>query len=286
MWSVLPVHRRNLLALGIVLASAGMPFGPAQAQGKLTANYTITIARIPIGKIAWTVDIGESSYTTTGSGEASGLLSILASGKGTASARGIVEGGKLSPTSFTSDITRDDDKTVLQMTLDRGMATEVTGQAREASDARVPLGDAHRRDIVDPVTAFLVPTEAGDGVTRTACERTLPIFDGHRRFNLKLAFKRMDKVTVDKRDAVPAVVCTVTFEAVAGHRADSKLVKFLSQDRDIELWLTPVAGAGVLAPFRLSITHLLGNLVVQASEFQASAPVPRHPAIATDARAD
>jgi hypothetical protein len=96
----------------------------------------------------------------------------------------------------------------------------------------------------------------------------------------------MDKVKADKRNADgPAVVCAVAFEPVAGHRADSKLVRFLAHDRDIELWLAPIAGARVLAPVRLSISNMLGNLVVQATEFQSTA-TDRRASIDAGARAD
>src|SRR4029077_9759252 len=105
---------------------------------------------------------------------------------------------------------------------------------------------------------------AGGDVTRAACERTLPIFDGHRRYDLKLTFKRMDEVKPDRHNAGgPVAVCGLAFAPIAGHRTDSKLVRFLAQDRDIELWLAPVGGAPVLAPVRLSIAGMLGNLVVQ-----------------------
>jgi hypothetical protein len=33
---------------------------------------------------------------------------------------------------------------------------------------------------------------------KEGCRRTLPIFDGHQRYDLKLAFKRMDKMTAEK----------------------------------------------------------------------------------------
>jgi Protein of unknown function (DUF3108) len=176
-----PVSRHAILALSSALALtvSTAAFDRAQAQTKLTASYTISIARIPIGKIAWSADIGAASYTTSGSGEASGLLSILASGKGTAATQGTVADGSLSPTRFTSDLTRDDDKAALSMALDRGTATKIAGAAQEPSETRVPLTEAHRRNIVDPLTALLIPAVAGDGVTREACERTLPIFDGH-----------------------------------------------------------------------------------------------------------
>jgi hypothetical protein len=271
MFASLPVARGTTLVLGLLLAAAVPTFDRAQAQTTLTANYTISIARIPIGKIGWTVEIGDSSYSASGSGQASGLLSILASGKGTASTQGTVESGALSPTSFGSDITRDDDKAALRMVLDHGVASEVTGSAPEASATRVPLTEAHRRDIVDPLTALLIPAVGSGELTRAACERTLPIFDGHRRYDLKLAFKRMDQVKADRGNpGGPVVVCAVTFAPIAGYRTDSKLVKFLAGDREIELWLAPIAGARVLAPVRLSISNMLGNLVVQATKFQAA----------------
>lgn len=124
----------------------------------------------------------------------------------------------------------------------------VTGSASQPSETRVPLTEAHRRNTVDPLTALLIPAAAGGEPTRSACERTLPIFDGHRRYDLKLAFKRMDQVKADRRSTGgPVVVCSVAFEPIAGHRTDSKLVKFLAHDREIELWLAPIAGTRLLA---------------------------------------
>src|SRR5262249_41738739 len=158
------------LALGLLLAAAGPAADRARAETRLSANYTISIARIPIGKIGWTVEIGERSYATSGSGEASGPLSLLASGQGTATTHGTVGDGRLSPTSFGSDLTRDDDKAALRMLLDHGTASDVSGSTPEASERRVPLTESHRRNIVDPLTALLIPAADDRGVTRAACE--------------------------------------------------------------------------------------------------------------------
>ena len=77
---------------------------------------------------------------------------------------------------------------------------------------------ANRRSIVDPLTAVLFSTAAaGETLSQDACRRTLPIFDGHQRYDLKLAFKRMDKVTAEKGYAGPVVVCSVSYEPIAGH---------------------------------------------------------------------
>jgi hypothetical protein len=266
-----PIVRGTILAgistLALVLAV------PAQAQSKLTANYTISVARIPIGKAAWTVDFGEDSYTTTGSGEASGVASLAVSGKGTVAARGTIKDGRLEATNFTADITRGEEKSDMTMVLDHGNVTEIKAEKLAPGEDRVAVTDAHRQGIVDPLSAWLIP--AGDGLGKAACERTLPIFDGQRRFDLKLTFKRMDQVKIDKGYQGPVAICGMSFQPIAGHRASSTLVKYLSQGRDIELWLAPVGGTQLLAPVRLSLANMLGNLVVQANEFLAAPPSGR-----------
>ena len=40
--------------------------------------------------------------------------------------------------------------------------------------------------------------------------------------------------------------------------------------RDIELTLAPIAGTRLLAPFRLSIANMLGNMVIEATEFETT----------------
>ena len=143
---------------------------------------------------------------------------------------------------------------------------------------------ANRRSIVDPLTAVLFSTAAaGETLSQDACRRTLPIFDGHQRYDLKLAFNRMDKVTAEKGYAGPVVVCSVSYEPIAGHRASIPLVKYLSEGREMEMALAPIAGTRLLAPFRLSVLSTLANLTIEANRFEtimASAPVGTPPNIA------
>ena len=86
-----------------------------------------------------------------------------------------------------------------------GAAADHEGSVRELAATpppgqdRVPVTAANRRSIVDPLTAVLFSAAAaGETLSQEACRRTLPIFDGHQRYDLKLAFKRMDKVTAEK----------------------------------------------------------------------------------------
>jgi len=139
----------------------------------------------------------------------------------------------------------------------------------------VPVTNSNRQGIVDPLTALLFSAAAaGEGMSQEAC-RTLPIFDGHQRYDLKLAFKRMDKVTAEKGYAGPVVVCSVSYEPIAGHRANIPLIKYLSEGREMEIALAPIAGTRLVAPFRLSVVSMLANLMIEANRFETiMAPAP------------
>jgi Protein of unknown function (DUF3108). len=87
----------------------------------------------------------------------------------------------------------------LQLTFADGDATEqITPQPPVRAD-RVPVTDADRRGIADPLSAMLIPTKFGGGVLAASdCNRTLKIFDGRRRYNLALSYNRMDKVAIER----------------------------------------------------------------------------------------
>ena len=107
-----------------------------------------------------------------------------------------------------------------------------------------------------------------------ACQRTLPIFDGLLRYDLKLAYKRVDKVTADKGYAGPVVVCSVGYQPIAGHRAATALIKYLSEGREMDIAFAPIAGARMLAPFQVSVMSMLANLVIKADRFESRQLIP------------
>jgi hypothetical protein len=188
------------------------------------------------------------------------------------------------PTTFTSKIISSAETSDVTMTLDEGgNVKELTATPPPRSDL-VPVTKANRQAIVDPLSALLFPTApAGEGLSQEACRRTLPIFDGHHRYDLKLAFKRMDNMTAERGYAGPVVVCSISYEPIAGHRANVPLVKYLSEGREMEIALAPIGGTRLLAPFRLAVVSTLANLMIEANRFgtiMAPAPADSPPNIA------
>jgi hypothetical protein len=215
-------------------------------------------------------------------------------GEASFSTQGTIKGGHPVPTTFTSKVVSNTETSDVTMVLDEGNVKELAATPSPSSD-RVPVTNSNRQSIVDPLTALLFSTAAaGEGLSQEACRHTLPIFDGHQRYDLKLAFKRLDKVTAEKGYAGPVVVCSVSYEPIAGHRANIPLVKYLSEGREMEIALAPIAGMSLLAPFRLSVVSTLANLMIEANRFETSmAPAPAgtppnvaHPSDISPARGD
>ncbi len=246
------VARTTILATGCALALMTVALGDhAHAEGKLDASYTISFARIRVGDIAATGVFGESEYAISARGRVGGIMKVLVDGEASFATHGTI-----------NDVT---------MVLDEGSVKELAPAAPPKSD-RVPVTQANRQGIVDPLTAMLFSAAAaGEGLHRDVCRHTLPIFDGQQRYDLKLAFKRMDKVTAEKGYAGPVVVCSVSYEPIAGHRASTPLVKYLSDGREMEIALAPVAGTRLLAPFRMLVVSALANLVIEANQFEVTA---------------
>jgi hypothetical protein len=259
-------------ALVLITATAG---NHAHGEGNLDASYSISFARIPVGEITATAVFGQSEYMISARARAGGVMKVLSvDGEASFTTRGTIKDGHLEPTNFVSKIVSNAETSDLTMVLDEGNVRELTGTPPGLD--RVPVTAANRRGIVDPLTAVLFSAGgAGETLSQEACRRTLPIFDGHQRYDLKLAFKRMDKMTAEKGYAGPVVVCSVNYEPIAGHRANIPLVKYLSDGREMEIALAPIAGARLLAPFRLSIVSTLANLIIEANRFETiMAPAP------------
>ena len=267
----LRVAQTTILATGSALALMTAALNDhAHAEGGLDASYTISFAGIRVGDMAATVVVGDGEYAISARGRAGGVMKVLVDGEASFTARGTIKDSDPAPTTFTSKIISNAQTSDVTMVLDEGSVKEIAAAPQPGAD-RVPLTQANRQGIVDPLTAMLFSAAAaGEGLSPEACRHTLPIFDGHHRYDLKLAFKRMDKVTAEKGYTGSVVVCSVGYEPIAGHRPSTPLVKYLSEGREMEVALAPLVGTRLLAPFRVTVVIMLATLVIEANQFEAT----------------
>src|SRR5262249_16759786 len=150
----------------------------AHAEGKLDASYTISFARIRVGDISATRVFGESEYAISARGRVGGLMKVLVDGEASFATHGTIKDGYPVPTTFTSKIVSDAETSDVTMVLDEGSVKELAATPPPKSD-RVPVTQANRQGIVDPLTAMLFSAAAaGEGLSRDVCRHTLPSFDG------------------------------------------------------------------------------------------------------------
>jgi Protein of unknown function (DUF3108) len=267
--------RWTLLGAALVVASIGSA-GSSCAQGKLEAAYVATLSGIPIGKGGWWIDVDDDQFTATANGATSGLLKIFASGQGNSAAHGTIEHGQLLPSTYTSSIVADNKSDQVRILFSGGNVKEyLADPPTTPSPERVPLTDANRKNVFDPMTASLIRVPGnGDTFVPEACQRTIPIFDGRMRYDLQLAFKRLDKVKAERGYQGTVVVCAVYFNPVAGHVPERSTIKYLVAQRDMEIWLAPIAGTRLMVTFRASVPTPIGLGVLQAKEFVS---IPRPP---------
>jgi hypothetical protein len=249
--------------------------GSAHAQAKLDARYVVTLAGLPIGRGSWVIDIGNDEYTVVASGKTTGLLSILSDGQGTTAVRGHVVRGNLVPANYASNVVTDTYTEEMRVTLANGNVKDsVIEPTPPFYPDRIPVTEAHRKNVSDPMSGALARVAGtGDVLSPEACNRKVSLFDGRLRYDLKLAYKRMASVKADKGYEGPAAVCAISFVPIAGYIPERKAIKYLVAQRDMEVWLVPIAGTRFVVPYRLAIPTPLGLGVLEATQFVAT-PAP------------
>jgi hypothetical protein len=251
------------LVLAGMVAGLALPGEAGAATWQI--DYGMTLLGLPLGTADITADIGRDRYTLTAKGRLTGLASMVSGGKGGASVTGAIVGGRFVPAEFkalggTSALTR-----TFRIGFAGGAArqVEIAPPYEEKAD-KVPVLEAHKAGVLDPLTAMVGIAKGKAGALDPAnCDRTLPIFEGSQRFDVVLAYAERRAVAIDGYSG-DVLVCSARYVPISGHRAMRPTVKFMRDNREISVWLAPVAGGAVLAPLRISVLTTVGTAVFQA----------------------
>jgi hypothetical protein len=256
----------------LTLASAWS--GTAHAQGRLDARYEATLAGLVVGKGTWVIEITEDQYSASASGGSSGLLKAFSSGQGTGAAVGHIANGQLVPSSYQATIASDKKSETIHIQLAGGNIKESTIEPEpQPTQGRIPVTDAQRKGVIDPMTGSLLRVSGtADPMSPEACKSVSSIFDGRMRYDLRLEFKRVETVKTRGYEG-QALVCAIYFTPISGYVPDRYAIKYLAGQRNMEVWMVPVAGTRVLVPFRVEIPTPLGMAALEATHFVTTATV-------------
>ena len=131
---------------------------------------------------------------------------------------------------------------------------------------RVEVRRNHKRNVIDPLSAAIMPVSSPQAaVGPEACRRTLPVFDGWTRYDVKLSFKETRNIRVGGYQG-PVAVCAARWVPVAGHREGKDSVEYMRNNSNIETWMAPVGETKIAVPVRVQIGTQAGQLVVTADK--------------------
>lgn len=253
----------------LLLAAAALMCAAAAEAANLKVDYAITLAGLTLGNADLDGTFDDSRYDMKLSGRLTGFAGALSGGsKGGATARGTVSGTRLVPGGFSAVGKSGSSTRTVQMGVANGNVTGIEIEPPfEFRPDRVPLTEASKRNIIDPLSGLVaVAVNRGKLDEAANCNRTVPVFDGTQRFNVVLSYAGTRLVRKPGFTG-NVLVCAIRYVPVAGHRPERPAVKFMTENRDMSVWLAPVEGTRMLVPIRISIETMIGTSVVEARKW-------------------
>jgi hypothetical protein len=264
------MHRLRLHGAGaLALLALALP-GAACADG-FKARYSIKLIGLSLGGATLEGSIEPDAYQIDATAKLAGVAALVSSSRGAASASGLMTQGRVAPNAYATTSANATMTRTVRIAMASGTvkAAEIAPPFEELP-GRVPVTEAHKQKIVDPLSALIMTVpENGAVIGPAACARSLPIYDGWARFNINLTYVGLRQVKVKGYEG-PVAVCAARYVAVAGHRPDRPATKFMEDNKEMEVWLAPVGESRALAPFRISVATMIGTTVIEAVEFESS----------------
>ena len=265
------VRRRSARWLGgslaavLMLASAPVAAAPIVS---LKATYLISISGLTVGRALVEGRFADGRYATAISGTTFGVSRFVSDARAEMAGNGHVNGTRVLPANYNMQTRESGFATLVRMAMEDGAVTafEALPELVQATD-RVPVDDTDLRGVVDPLGAFVVSLDRRhhrDGPR--VCNRTVRVFDGWQRFDVQLFYRHDTELRGAYRGN--AIVCGARYIPVAGHRPDRAAVRYMAQNKRLEVWVVPIEGTDIMVPYQLVIGTAVGDLMVTARRFE------------------
>jgi Protein of unknown function (DUF3108) len=263
-----PQARLRRVAVGM---TAALVWTVGARADVLHATYRVSLVGLPIGSVNLLADLTPTSYAIAGDAKLTGLAKLFTNARGASAGKGAIVQGRVSPASFATVASSSNMTRTIRMALAGNAVTgiDISPPFQDKPD-RVPLGPGDKHNVVDPVGAVILPApSSGPILSPAACNRTVQIFDGYTRFDVDLTYVGERTVSAKGYDG-PVAVCAARYVPISGHSRDRPATKFMADNKDLEVWLAPIASDHVLIPFRVSARTMIGTTVIEAQEFRLS----------------
>ncbi len=232
------------------------------------ATYGLSIIGLSIGNAYAKANLQPNAYQIDIGVKLGGVAALVSNAKGAAAASGTMSNNDILPSAYANTSANSNETRTVRMALEAGnvKAQEISPPFPDPQE-RVPVTDAMKKRIVDPVSGLLMRVPDGQPlVGPAACDRRVPVYDGLVRFDVTLSYVGTKQVQT-RGYSGPVTVCAARYAPIAGYRRDSSATQYMANNRDMEVWLAPYEKLRLVVPYYVSIKTNAGTLLIQASEF-------------------
>ena len=268
----------GLAVLALVQAAAQVRPNKSRAaigQGSWTRNMrprwpASWSARAPGGSRSPTINIRPPPRAAS-----AGLLKAFSGGSGTGAVQGrVVERPVVSRPATPPPPPRRRRSETIRITLAGGIVKEFGIEPEPPVDPdRIPVTDAHRRGVLDPMTGSMLRVAGtGDPLSPESCRaatgdlRRPDALRSEARFQAHGNRQGREGLSAARRWSAPSISRRSPATSPIAPRSNISIAQ-----RNMEVWLVPIAGTRVLVPFRLKIPTPIGNAVLEATQFVTAA---------------
>ncbi|MBC2883904.1 DUF3108 domain-containing protein [Ochrobactrum sp. CM-21-5] len=251
--------RGMLMLAGLVIAS-----GAARAEDVYRTEYDISIFGLSIARSAIETTVRGAKYDLNGRFRTSGLARVFDDTDGTVHASGSSVKGKVVPAVF--DLAYKHGRKNKSTNIRFANGNVVSAENMPPVKKRDPWVETAPQDLLnvwDPLSALMIPARD----PRSVCNRSLSVFDGQTRAEIKLAFNGTESFTTEGFTG-ESVICSARFIPVSGYQKGKKSIDYLSNKSRITISFAPLGNSGIYAPVVARIGTQLGTLKIAATRFE------------------
>ena len=268
---------RLFLTLAATVVFSGSFISVTQAEesnaavirpSSVDAHYQIQWLGAHIGDFKFKSSVANERYELRATADVSVFFGAV-TWKGVTQSSGSLSSSGPSPATYSFQYRTGDKRENVQMRFAQRSVRDIEiSPVFRPSSRRVPLTEAHLRNVVDPLSAAILVSQTGAARSgEQACNRKIPIFDGKLRYDLVLSYKGKQSVTQRGNLGGNAYVCRVRYVPVAGHKASKDDDDYVTGNSGIEVWLVPMPQANLMVPYYISIPTPAGSASMIATKF-------------------
>jgi hypothetical protein len=249
----------------------------AMRPSTVNALYNIHFMGAHIGDFKIHSSVTSRQYSLQANADISAFFGMV-SWKGVTSSYGLNSANGPVPQNYNFRYATSEKHEAVEIRFQQRMVQDIIINPPVHPGARaVPITAADLQNVVDPLSAIVLlaqarPSRYSGG---EVCNKRLPIFDGHIRYDLVLSPKGTRTIENVGKLHGTAYVCRVSYVPIAGHKA-GKSTDYASGNSGIEIWLVPMPEAGLLVPYYVHVPTPAGTASMITERFDVETSAGRH----------